>query len=233
MPANRAYICRLRTDVPAGTLQLLDLMPNTSQRNLIYQPVGQSGYLLGRVQNDTVATTTSGGDDVTVAEYKGVAAYLLDHVEQGGRAAGTTAQSDANANAAAAAIIAIMDASGALTLTAVNAAIAGVVADTELTDAGGSASTGDLNELLKIMSGGEYTLPAGSVTETPTGTFDPTVAGSFTNDDEYRQLYVTGALQVSCGAGRLSGYAASTWTYGGTAGAALVVYDNDGNVLAP
>jgi len=233
MPANRAYICRLRTDVPAGTLQLLDLMPNTSQRNLIYQPVGQSGYLLGRVDNDTVATTTSGGDDVTVAAYTGVAAYLLDHVEQGGLAAGTSALSDANANAAAAALIAILDASGALTLTAVNAAIAGVVADTELTSAGGSASTGDLNELLKIMSGGEYTLPAGSVTETPTGTFDPTVAGSFTNDTEYRQLYSTGALQISCGAGRLSEYAAATWTYSGTAGAALVVYDADGNVLAP
>lgn len=231
MPADRAYVARLREDVPAAAIQWLDLKPNTSQRSLVYEKTPQTGYLLGRVQNDTVATTTSGGDDVTTAEFQGLAAYLLDHVEQGGLAAGTSALTDANANAAAAAIIAILDAGGALTLTAVNAAIAGVVADTELTNAGGSASTGSLIELLRIVSGGQYTLPAGSVTESPTGTFDPTVAGSFTNDDEYRQLYLSGALQMSCAEGDLAGFADATFEYNGTAGAALVVYRDDGTLL--
>lgn len=224
------YICMIREDIADGILQVLDLFPNTSLRNQIYDPVGQTKYV-NRCQNDTVATVASGGNDVTVAEYKGVAAYLLDHVESGGLAAGTGALSDANANTIAVAIIAAMDAGTAMGLAAVNALISATAANSELTSAGGSASTGSLTELLKILAGGEYVLPAASVTELPTGTFNPTESGAFT-DGQYRNTYDGFALSASLGEGYLFQYTAAAYEYAGVAGAALLVYDDAGALLS-
>jgi hypothetical protein len=147
MGADSRYIVVRRTDIPDGTLQVLDLYPNESQRSLVYDPPGQTRYI-NRFQNDTVVTSVgAGGAILARGDLKGVAAYLIDHVEAGGLAAGVDALTFTEANAAAAAIVAIAEAGTALGLAQVNAAIAGVVADTELTNAGGSASTGDLEEL--------------------------------------------------------------------------------------
>lgn len=231
MPANTAYICRIRVDVPAAAIQWLDLNPNTSQRSLIYDGAGQTGYLRTRVASTTMVTVASGPNDITVGAQSGVSAYLMDHVEAGGLAAGTAAMTDADCNTVAAALIAILDAGTALTLAVVNATLVLTVADTELTNAGGSASTGSLTELLKIMSGGIYEIPAGSATEIPTGTFNPLVVGAF-DDDGYRQYLVTGALQSSVFNGHLAEFASATFDFGGTLGAALVVYDSAGNVLS-
>lgn len=223
------YICMIRTDIDDGVLQVLDLYPNTSLRNAIYDAVGQTKYV-DRCVSDTVATTTSGGNDVTVAAYTGLAAYLLDHVEAGGLAAGTGALTDANANTIATNIIAAMDAGSASTLAALNALLSATVANTELTNAGGSASTGSLADVLKILAGGEYILPAGSITETPTGTFNPTQSGAFTTG-QYRATYDSFALNASLGEGALSQFTSASYEYGGVTGAALIVYDDTGAVM--
>ena len=223
------YICMIRTDIDNGVLQVLDLYPNSSLRNPIYDAVGQTKYV-DRCVSDTVATTTSGGNDVTVSAYTGLAAYLLANVEKGGLAAGTSALTDANANTIATNIIAAMDAGSASTLAAINALLAATAANTELTSAGGSASTGSLADVLKILAGGEFVLPAGSVTETPTGTFNPAAKGSFTTG-QYRATYDSFALNASLGEGALSQFTSATYEYGGTTGAALIVYDDTGAVM--
>lgn len=227
MGADNRYICVTRSDLGRGLLQVLDLKPNKSQQNLVYDPPAQTKYL-NRLQNDTVATVGSGPIS-TQADYKGVAAYLIDHVEAGGLAAGTAALTASEANSAAAAIVALVDAGSAVTLSAVNAAIAGVVADSELTNVGGSASTGDLEELLRILAGGEYLVPAGSVVDTDGSTFVTTVSGSFLDTDQ--EIYDTSAFKLSNAEGQLSKLKAATFEYDGTAGAAVVVYDNTGAVL--
>ena len=223
------YLCKIRTDIPDGVLQVLDLSPNTSLRNAAVDAPGQTKYC-SRVQSDTVKTKASGGDDVTVADYRGLAAYLLDRVEQGGLAAGTSALTDANANAAAAAIIAIMDSGAALTLADVDAALSGVVANTELTSSGGSNSNGSLTDLLSILAGAEYFIPAGSVTESPTGTFATGRVGTFTSG-KYRATYESGAFNISNGEGQLAAFKAADFSYLDVLGAALVVYGDDGSVL--
>ena len=221
--ANEAFIYRLNTTLTAGTVQITDLRPNTSRRSLTYDKTPQSGSLAARRADPTaVSTTTSGGNDVTTAEFTGLAAYLLANVEAGGLAAGTGALSDADALSAAQAIVAISDGGNPLTLSDVNSAISGVAANSELTNAGGSASTGSLVAVLKILCGAVYTLPAGSVTETPTGTFNPAIVGTIT-EDAYRQLYVSGALSMSVSEGDLA-------TYIGFGD--CVVYDAEGESLS-
>lgn len=216
------YICMIRDDIPDGILQVLDLYPNTSLRNLIYDPAGQTKYV-NRLQNDTVAVSSS----VTSAEYKGLAAYLIDAVADGGDNGALTA---AQANAMATAILAVLDAGSACTLAAINTALQTVQAATELTGAS-TDSVGTLADVLKILAGAEYVVPAGTAADAGAGNFKESLAGSFTTG-QYRNTYDSFALYSSIGEGALSEFTASTFEYGGTTGAALVVLDDDGTLLS-
>lgn len=217
MPVATAYVCRLRTDVPASAIQWLDLTPNTSQRSLIYQKTPQTGYLLGRPANDTVAALSA---NATVADYSGLAAYLIANVIDAVSAVTIT---PAVANAAAAAFIAQVDAGTALDVNAALVTTGGAGAATTLD---GSGSTGSLRDVLAILSGADFTLPEGSVVGALAA---GSARGSF--GDGYRQLYVSGALSASCAEGDLAAFADAGFTYAGTAAAALAVYAADGTLL--
>ena len=155
--ANTAYICRVRTDIPAGVLQITDLHPNTSQASAIYQPNTMSGYAPLRVENEELAALVA---NKTTAAFKGLAAYLIDNCIETTTGPGASI-TVAKANAAAVALIALADAGSGLTEAEVNSAItgAGVAANVDI-NAGGS--TGVLTDILKILAGGKFTLPAGS-----------------------------------------------------------------------
>jgi len=212
------FICKIRTDIPDAILQVLDLQPNESQRNLIYEPRGQNKYV-NRVENDTVVTVAN----VTQGTYKGLAAYLIDNVIDNGTGVTLTA---AVANASALAIVAAMDTGTTdLTVAAVNALLVanGAGGGTSLI-AGGS--TGVLTDMLKVLAGGEYILPNNS---TVGGLGAPAQAGAFTAG-QYLQTRQTGALEISLGDGHLAEFTAATYSYGGVVGAALVLLDDDGTV---
>lgn len=209
------YIAQVRTDIPEGTLQVLDLQPNDSQRNYIYDPPAQAKYVR-RPDNDAVLLSGT-GPIVTTAEFSGVAAWMLDHIEDGGGAALTAAEANQNA----ADVIALLDAGAAMTLAAVNGALTtGAI--------GGGTSTGTLAELLEVMSGAVYVLPAGSVVDTDGSTFNTVQSGSLTH---VRHTFFTGSFNISRGEGKLSELTDAAFTYGGTAGAAVVLYDDDGSLL--
>jgi hypothetical protein len=212
------YLCKIRTDIPDGVLQVLDLAPNTSQRSLIYEPPGQTKYLR-RVVNDTVVLN---GTD-TSATYAGLAAYLIDNVIDSGGATIT----DVIANASALGIIVILDAGGVLDLAGINAAIVagGAGGATEL-DTGGS--TGDVAGVLQVLAGGDYVVPVGS---TVGGLAAGAELGAFT-EGKFRHTYESGALNISLGEGHLSEFVDATFEYVGTTGAAVVVYADDGTVLS-
>jgi len=78
------YICLTRSDIPDGTLQILDLLPNASQRHPGYDPPAQTRYL-NRVQNEAL-TLVNG---VSYGVKNGLAAYILDRVEPGGLQVGS------------------------------------------------------------------------------------------------------------------------------------------------
>ncbi len=218
------FICQIRTDIPEGTLQVLDLRPNTSQRSLIYEPPPQTKYLR-RVQNDTVATSGS-GPIVTLGAAKGLAAYLIDNVEDTDN--GDTALTAARANAIAASLISTLDGGGAVTAAVVDAAIQAETGGTATLTGGDSTAT--LADVLKVLAGAEYVLPAGSQVEDGSNDFDATASGAFT-DGQYRATYSHGALNISLGEGDLSVLTDSSFEYAGVTGAACVVLDDDGSLL--
>ncbi|NBR01268.1 MAG: hypothetical protein EBT79_07510 [Actinobacteria bacterium] len=213
------YICLSRSDIPDGTLQVLDLWPNTSQRNQAIDPAGQTKYV-NRYQNDTLALSGT----ATAAEYKGLAAYFVDHVVKNAANIPITA---AVANLIAGDVAAAVDAGTAVTLAVVNASIQARTGDATSTLTTGN-SNGTLADVLKICAGGEYVLPAG--TTVITGVNAPVNAGSFTSG-QYRATYEGSALYSSIAEGQIAGFSSATFEYGGTTGAALVVYDDSGNAL--
>ena len=229
------FIVMRRADLPEGLLQIEDLKPNTSQRNLIYDPPGQSGYVRPIPSSDTVATTSVAGPTVTTnATYRGLAAYLIDNVADAVSGDAITA---AQANTAAATIIGRAQSGLVLALANVNTALtaAGAGVGTGLTVNG---STGVLTEVLGILAGRVYQLPAGS-TVTLAGAFVTARAGSFVSD--FRQILDTSAFRISNGAGDIFKFKSATFTYNGSltatlgpadgVGPALTVYSDTGTLL--
>lgn len=217
------YICLRRTDIPGGILQVLDLWPNTSQRNPAMDPPGQTKYVSFIPQNTTVVTD---GGRVTLAAYNGLAAYLLDNVVGGGLAAGTGALTDANANAAALAIITGMEAGHAMTEFDLDTYLTAVVADTGIATGG---STGVVTEVLSILSGEVYTVPTGSDMEA--GGIKTARTGAVGSPLRVRRTYDGLALNASCAEGKLSIFKSAAFDYVDVTGAALVVYSNTGVVM--
>lgn len=83
------YIIMKRDDIPAATLQVLDLDPNTSLRNYTLDVPGQTKYI-DPVQNDQVVLYDPGSGDVyTHRDYYGLAAWFLTNVTDGAGAAAT------------------------------------------------------------------------------------------------------------------------------------------------
>jgi len=83
------YIIMKRNDIPDGILQVLDMEPNTSQRNYTLDPPGQTKYV-NAAKNDTVVTTTlGGGEEVMHRAANGLAAWIITNLNDGTGAAAT------------------------------------------------------------------------------------------------------------------------------------------------
>jgi hypothetical protein len=218
------YICLIRNDIPQGILQILDLQPNESQRNLIYDPRGQTKYVR-RVQNE-LAVTSGVGPIYMANATKGLAAYLIDTIEN---AAGGIALTAAFANTIAAALIARLDAYQPMDLASVNAVIQATVAASGI---GIGASTATLNGVLKVLAGAEYLIPAGATLRGAAGVFVVTAAGIFTTG-EYLPTFESGYLNISLAEGHLEGFSAATFEYNGVVGRAVVVLNDNGTVKVP
>lgn len=77
------YIIMKRSDIPGGTLQVLDLDPNTSLRNLTIDVPGQTKYI-NPVQNDTVVLYIPTGMELTTyTDARGLAAWFITNVDDG------------------------------------------------------------------------------------------------------------------------------------------------------
>lgn len=222
------YVVMRRTDIPEGTLQMLDLWPNTSQRNAVLTPPrGQTGYVRN-IPLPLIASSVSAGPPVlATAELHGVASYLVGNIDTGAGAGGAPF-TGAEADLAADGLRLIAQAGTVLDLAAVNAVLAGVVAGTTLT-AGGS--TGTLAGLLATMAGRDWVIPTGSALSDGAGAFAGSVGAAEATITEFTQLYNTGYFLISNGQGMIHRMKRADFTYRGVQGPAVVVYSAAGALL--
>jgi len=220
------FICARRTDIPNATLQITDLSPNKSQFNAaIDPPPSGPRYLVQPVTNSVSLVAFA-----FPQAYTGLAAYILANVQSGAGPA-TAALTSTQANTAAASIIAAMQAGSALTLVAINALLGAVVAGTVLSG-GASLSTGTVADVLRVLSGVTYRVPAGTIIQAA-GVFtpqaSPTVWNAANFDQNVHDILVTdSSFYQSLNFGKIAGFKSAAFSYRGTVGPALTVYDNAG-----
>ena len=211
--ANEAYICRIDQNLAAGVVQITDLRPNTSRRSLTYEKVPQSGYMPAYAENDAVTGSTAA--NATTSALSGLAAYLVDVVAQNTSGNGL---SETIADDAAARFIAQAAAGDAIDANNALVTVGGATAGTTLDSNG---SVGSLADVLKILAGGAYTVPAGTQVNAGAA-FKGSADGAF-DDDGYRQIYQSGALTMSVSEGDLAQWIADGY---------CTVYDDAGAVLS-
>ena len=145
-------------------LQITDLFPNKSQSSAVITPNFQGPYNFRPVDAQSADALVAlpvldVALDITT-EVSGLAAYFLAVVEDD---ANTTHITPAQAKAIGVAVIDRMKVGSSLTLSDIDALIvASVGAGSELTNAGGSLSTGTVKQVLEILCGAKtFTLPVG------------------------------------------------------------------------
>lgn len=196
--ADRIYIVPLRNDLRGLGLSLTDLKPNAGQKNSIYDGEHQNVYLeesLDRpgttvvdginyvsgplnttlTANAVADDTTGGGNDVTAMQATtfGLAAYLKDRVHRAGIAVAANGElAFAECNTVAGLILTDALAGTTLNLARINVHLAATVANTDLTGASGnSKSFGAVEDIMRILSGEVYRLPALTIIENVAGQF--------------------------------------------------------------
>jgi tetrahydromethanopterin S-methyltransferase subunit E len=172
------YICLARNDIPDGTVQILDLKPNTSQRSLIYEPPGQTRYVNRAVNEAPVPVPTSGA---VSTDFNGLQAYIADRFDPANL--GGAVWSEADLALAAATLLGEVDLGNELTDPTTTDTVT-----TVLTVALGAAvgfavggTTAVLTELLSVLAGRGYVLPAGSI-KLVGAAWDAVQRGAFTED---------------------------------------------------
>ena len=220
----RAYIALARGDIDDNMLQILDLQPNSSLRNPIYEGAGQTGYMAWTAQNETIAHTNAGGVLQATATYVGLATYIgarVDDITGGGNNCVVALE----ANRAAQAILARVRQGQALTLAGINAAIQSVPGLATSGIVGTGTSTATVAEILRIVGGEVFQIAAAIPFSGAAGIFlgtagafiVPVVVNGITTYPaawrHVRPFIDTGSLHQSRFTGALSQLAAATYVW--------------------
>jgi len=163
-------ICVRDASIPNNVFQIVDLFPNRSQTNPVLDPVAQGPRYLSQPVNDTPVI-----DGLTIAsEVSGLTAYLLVNQDDGNDILSVT-----DAGRIAGLYISRMRDGFALDVVTMNGLIQGGGAG-QLNLGGveieGANSTATTAEILSILSGATYTVPAGYEFDADPGLNNPTVS---------------------------------------------------------
>lgn len=158
--SSKAYAVQLRNDLPQGVLQVLDLKPNTSQKNSIYEGEGKTGYVRSDLSVDLSAPTI--GDDgglnkIFSGESTGLVAYLIERVENTVPATDTHLTVAQAQRCASLIIIDVLNGTDidSARITVHLTAICGGAVDL---DGGLADSWGSVEDVVKILAGHTYTI---------------------------------------------------------------------------
>jgi len=157
----RAYIVLARNDLDDSFFQMLDLWPNTSHRNYAVDPPGQTHYLTHYFLDgiNTAITINEGPPRAVAAANYGLSGYAADTIEN----AAPPDRALTTAQAVAFAVFCEGRVSNGLPLTAADCdawLAANVGAGTALGEGNGTAT---IEEILRILAGERYQIPAGAL----------------------------------------------------------------------
>lgn len=218
-------ICLRDATIPNNIFQITDLFPNRSQRNAVVDPVAQGPRYLRQPENETPIV-----DGLTVSKsVSGLTAYLLVNQDNNNDILSVT-----DATSIANLYITRMRSGLVLDTATMNANIQGngngQLDLANVTIEGGNAST-TTAEILSILSGAKYTVPAGHIFDGDPGLTLPTV--SFFNQSVFSAIDPSdSSFYISVARGQISvAKSPSTDAKGNVIDPQLVVYKADGTLL--
>jgi len=249
------YIIARRPEIQNGSVQITDLFPNDSQRNLVNDPKGQGPFYV-RVANmgiegsqRPIIKTNADNSLEFLRPCNGLVAYLLANIEANPAAdvngAGTgPALTLAQAEIAAQNILARVRAGSTLTVANINAILSAADVVNAATDFDGltvnnSNSAGSLTDVLAILSGESYTVNAGVKIQevggekaivVGAGTLGATIRSLVPNDASWKVSFSEGVL-----AGLTSvrdGVKGDLFAGVRSTSPLITVYNNDGSIYS-
>lgn len=219
-------ICIRDASIKNGQLMVKDLFPNRSLANHSIDPAPQGPRYLRVVETPTLPTLT---DTVIAQTVSGLSAYLLVTLDLQANGANIT---PAQAKEIALQLIEEMRAGNGLTLNEINTVIQ-EADDPNLnaTGLGLGASTATVNNILQILGGATFTVPAGYDLE------DVNDAPQFMSEDDQASkfsafhnpiVFEDSSFWISLAQGDLSGLKSSRTVNGVVLDPYVVVYSGTG-----
>jgi len=210
------YIIARRPEIQNGSVQITDLFPNDSQRNLVNDPVGQGPFYV-RTANlgqsgslRPVIRVNADNSTEFLRRCDGLVAYLVANVEvnPGGNGGAGPALTISQAETAVENIMARVRAGSTLAIGDINAILTAADVGNGATDLDGASvvdsnSTGSLVEVLAILAGESYVINAGvsvqdvngaKVIVVAPGTLGSTMRTLVQNDSSWKISFSEGAL---------------------------------------
>lgn len=229
---SQVFITVTRTDIPNGVLQIRDLYPNPSDFNAVIDPYPQGPFYLSQPENNSVATSTNGDQRTISRTVSGLAAYLIATLRGNDLGGGDyEALTATEANTIATDLVSRMR--NSLALAAAN--ITDIANNTQADSDVAAPSTTRVADILSILTGAVFTLPAGHEVQDDGGVFTPIAAGNiddyFTGEKNNRVL--ASDIAVSAAKGALSVMLSDNFTYKGTANNCVAIYNSNGSVYDP
>lgn len=233
------FILARRSEIQNGSIQITDLFPNVSQRNLVNDPVGQGPFYV-RVANtgSTGRTrpfikTNADGALEFLQSCNGLVAYLIANVEADPNNA-ADALTVPEAEEIATGILDRVRDGATLTLANINDVCDGVSAASGL-DQGNS--TGSVAEILSILAGEDYTVNGGVPIQDAVGNFAPVIAPGTLGTTMRTLVHNDSSWKISFSEGSLGGLAGAQdpkKSFAGVNSATplLTVYNDDGTIYA-
>jgi len=213
------YIVSRSAGSQNGSIQIHDLLINKSRANLVNDPPAQSpvhvrvpvwGVSVGQIP--TLRSSNNGADVSFASPAYGVLAYILRRVENG--VGGALSVDDAIGITIG--IKGLVEAGAVINLAAINGL---VPLDF---DGNGSNSTGDIEELVRIIAGESYTVPYGTSIQAANALV-AVLADDFFGNDVKRLVENDLSWRTSLQAGALRGFVNNQ---------AITLYESDGTLTA-
>mgnify|MGYP001808607377 FL=1 len=219
-------ICIRDASIKNGQLMVKDLFPNRSQANAVIDPAPQGPRYLRVVETPTLPTLTG---TVIAQTVSGLAAYLLVTLDL---QAGTANITPAQAEEIALDLITEMRAGNGLTQALINGVIqAADNPNLNATGIGLGGSTATVNNILQILGGATFTVPAGYDLE------DAQNAAQFMSEDDQTTkfsafhnpiVFEDSSFWISVAQGDLLGLKSSRTVNGAVLDPYVVVYSGTG-----
>ena len=237
------FLLLRRADIPNGSLQIDDIRSPSEHSN--QGPRIQGPIYLRQPDNERTFTAvgSSASERVYRTAFSGLAAYVQDNFSDPAGAMIT----DGDAMDAALALINRVRMGWALDWDSIEVTLTGVLGggpkDTSMGDAG---PTFFPSEIMRILGGETYTVPAGSVLQNQFGNWLYIRRGSFVRQtgigssdpiDYYDAYYAAGGFifnesgfKASQAGGKVAGFSSPSFTYLGVSGPAITVYNDNGTL---